>query len=145
MAHAARRGVLLKSGRAVELLAAADAVVFDKTGTLTLGAPAVARVVSLDDGCTPDAILALAAGAELHLRHRLARAIVRQARRHRLTIGEPHGQERSPVGGVRALVADQEVRVGTAQFLEQAGLPLDRSLPTLQGLLAERLQAAEAK
>ena len=41
---AARRGILIRDGVALEKAGAVTAVMFDKTGTLTLGKPAVARV-----------------------------------------------------------------------------------------------------
>ena len=56
VARAAADGVLIKSGRALEQLAAVDAILFDKTGTLTLGDPTVSDVRTLN-GYTEGEIL----------------------------------------------------------------------------------------
>ena len=65
-----RLGILLKSGTALERLAAVDTVVFDKTGTLT--EPVLALV---HDGIDPEALRAAAALAA-HSRHPLARSLL---------------------------------------------------------------------
>ena len=46
LSRAARRGVVVKGGAALERLAARQVLLFDKTGTLTAGRPAVAEVVT---------------------------------------------------------------------------------------------------
>jgi Cu2+-exporting ATPase len=67
-----RRGVLVKSGDALERLAQVDVVVFDKTGTLTLGRPRLACRVD-------DAVLHKAAALARVSRHPLSRALVEAA------------------------------------------------------------------
>ena len=69
-----RRGVLVKSGDALERLASADTVVFDKTGTLTLGSPAL-----IDRDAVPADVLALAASLAAASRHPLSRALAAAA------------------------------------------------------------------
>ena len=44
ISRAARRGIVVKSGGALERLAAGRVLLFDKTGTLTAGTPEVAEV-----------------------------------------------------------------------------------------------------
>ena len=66
-----RRGILLKSGTALERLANVDRVVFDKTGTLTLGRPEL-----LQQGIDPEA-LHLAASMAAVSTHPLSRALRR--------------------------------------------------------------------
>jgi Cu2+-exporting ATPase len=126
LARAARDGILIKGGRAVEQLASADAIVFDKTGTLTRGEPDVTDIVSLSPNFSPDLILALAAAAELRLRHPAARAVVRKARERRIRIPRRQELQYSTGLGVLARVDGQTIRVGNARFLAEAGFPIDR-------------------
>lgn len=69
-----KRGVLMKSGDALERLAEARTIVFDKTGTLTLGRPALVNGDALPAGAL-DAAAALARIS----RHPLSRAVVEAA------------------------------------------------------------------
>ncbi|MBT5013029.1 MAG: cadmium-translocating P-type ATPase, partial [Rhodospirillaceae bacterium] len=66
-----KRGILLKSGSALERLAVADKVVFDKTGTVTRGRPEL-----LNHGMTAET-LQLAASLAANSKHPLSRALVR--------------------------------------------------------------------
>lgn len=65
-----RRGVLIKSGDALERLAAVDTVILDKTGTLTLGRPALTNGADITA-----ADLRLAASLAAHSKHPLSVAI----------------------------------------------------------------------
>ena len=60
----ASKGILVKDGRALEMMNQVDTVLFDKTGTLTRERPEVGRVIAAD-GWQPDQILGFAAAAEL--------------------------------------------------------------------------------
>jgi len=59
----AKRGLLIKGGKYLELLAKADVLLVDKTGTLTLGRPQITDVISLN-GLSRSDLLGLAASAE---------------------------------------------------------------------------------
>ncbi|WP_119390771.1 heavy metal translocating P-type ATPase [Taklimakanibacter lacteus] len=75
-----RRGIMIKSGAALEKLAEVDTVVFDKTGTLTLGAPEMRELPR-----APATILSLAHGLARESRHPLSKAL--SAGLHKLGIG----------------------------------------------------------
>jgi Cd2+/Zn2+-exporting ATPase len=74
IATAARHGILIKSGAALEMLAKIKIAAFDKTGTLTLGHPVVTDV----EGDATE-VLRLAAAVETGLSHPVARGIVAEA------------------------------------------------------------------
>lgn len=75
MSRAARNGIIVKTGSALEKLAESKTVAFDKTGTLTIGQPAVGNIVTFD-GHSEKEILAHAAALEEGSTHVLAQAIV---------------------------------------------------------------------
>lgn len=81
IATAARYGILIKSGAALEMLAKIRIAAFDKTGTLTLGHPVVTDV----EGDATE-VLRLAAAVETGLSHPVARGIVAEAVARRITI-----------------------------------------------------------
>jgi Cu2+-exporting ATPase len=106
-----RRGVLVKSGAALERLAEVDHVVFDKTGVLTEGRP------SLLDGDT--AALRLAAPLARASSHPLARALAREA-------GDgPVAEDarETPGEGVEAVIEGRVARLGRAGFVGAKAMP----------------------
>ena len=118
--NSARRGILIKGGTYLEAAATLDVVVFDKTGTLTEGMPTVQRVLTYD-GYDEQAILALAAGAEVHAQHPLALAIVAAAKNRGLEL-PPH-EECEVIAG-RGIRADRTL-VGSRRLLEDHGVTVN--------------------
>lgn len=78
LAAAARRGILIKGGAALEQLAGIKVIAMDKTGTLTEGRPKVVCIIT-EKSDDEDRVLSLAAGVENGSSHPLALAIIQQA------------------------------------------------------------------
>ena len=119
----AKRGLLIKGGKYLEMLARADVVLVDKTGTLTLGEPQITDVVPLNGLSTSD-LLSLAASAERYSEHPLAEAVRVAAREKNLTLDEPHGFEAIPGKGIRAKVNGSQIAIGNRRLI-----PAAESLP----------------
>ena len=116
---AAKRGLLFKGGKYIELMAKVDTVLVDKTGTLTLGRPRVTDVVTYN-GITHDELLALAAAVERDSEHPLADA-VRVAAKERGLLAYAPTQFASVVGqGVRARVNGRNIVVGNRHMIGAA-------------------------
>ena len=120
--NAARQGILIRSGRALEMLAEVDAVVFDKTATLTQGRAAVVDI----DVCHPSVdeaqLLILAASAEQSLDHPLAHAIVHRAQMDGVDIRPCTTWDYATGLGVTATIDGQDVQVGNRLFMEESGI-----------------------
>lgn len=108
LGNAARAGVLLRDGAALQALAEVDTVVFDKTGTLTVGRPVVRSVEGGDD------VLRLAAAADRHSTHPLAAALVAAAP---LDLPDATDVREVPGHGMEATVEGRRVRVGSPRWL----------------------------
>lgn len=121
MVAGARENIVFRNGCALEELAAVDTVVFDKTGTLTTGHPVVIDV-QVEGGWTEGAALRLAAAAEGHLPHPLARALRRHARRVTADLPEPTHVHYQQGGGVVAEVDGHHVVVGAPALLHEQGI-----------------------
>ncbi|MEZ4433672.1 MAG: HAD-IC family P-type ATPase [bacterium] len=119
---AARRGVLVKSGAALERIQEVDTVLFDKTGTLTLPALGVGRITrygAFDEA----ALLAFAAAAEQRQKHPIAKAILEAARDRGVELPACDEADYHIGYGVVVRVASGErVRVGSVRFMEMEGV-----------------------
>ncbi|MBZ8179465.1 heavy metal translocating P-type ATPase [Oscillatoria salina] len=124
LTYAARHGILIRSGRALEKLAEIETIVFDKTGTLTLGRVSVVEIKTTSDRSARE-VLQIAAAAEQRITHPVAEAIARQAQTEELEI-LPRGEWHYHVGlGIEAEINGEIVLVGSQRFLIQEGVSLE--------------------
>jgi len=119
----AERGVLIRSGEAIQSLKDIKVVVLDKTGTITRGKPALTDVVTAE-GFEEDEVLRAAASVEAGSEHPLAQAIVTGARDRGLEVPEVTGFEAITARGVEGRVDDARVRVGSRRLLDEAGISI---------------------
>ncbi|RMF16189.1 MAG: heavy metal translocating P-type ATPase, partial [Alphaproteobacteria bacterium] len=106
-----RRGVLLKSGDALERLAKVDTVVFDKTGTLSEGRPELANAHEI-----AAADLALAAALARHSHHPLARGLVEAVGNDAPPLRLESVRE-EPGMGIEAVADGRRVRLGRREWV----------------------------
>ncbi len=127
MTHAARTGIIIKSGRHLERLAEIDTVVFDKTGTLTHGTPAVLDVLTYQDHITPRHLLGLAAAAETKLRHPVAEALRSKAKELAANIPECDETQYRLGLGVEGQVNGYYLHVGNERFMRQSEIAVNKA------------------
>ncbi|MEJ2520503.1 MAG: heavy metal translocating P-type ATPase, partial [Desulfuromonadales bacterium] len=98
---AAGRGILFRGGDILEATARIDLIAFDKTGTLTQGQPEIAAIVTAPQQSEKD-LLTIAASVEQGSTHPLARAVLKEARRHGVQPIAPPAVTTLPGRGLRA-------------------------------------------
>jgi Cd2+/Zn2+-exporting ATPase len=128
---AARRGVLIKGGQALEDLAKIRTVTFDKTGTLTLGLPMLAEIVPMAES-DEDQALKLVATLERHSEHPLAAALVRAVRERDLPLGEASDFHALPGLGVNATLDGRALWAGGPRLAAERLSTIPSALTELQ-------------
>ena len=113
---AARAGLLLKGGAALEAIGSVSTVAFDKTGTLTGNRPVVTDVVALQG--SEQEVVRLAAAVESTSAHPLARAI--RERAAGLELPTATGGQAQAGLAVSATVNGQRYTVGSPRYASQA-------------------------
>jgi P-type Cu+ transporter len=111
--NAAKRGILIKGGEAVEAASHVDTVLLDKTGTVTEGKQSLIEVIGVDR----DDILRAAASVEAASEHTIARAIVKGAVLQGLRPEEVSDFKSVAGLGVSGVVGGHQVRVGRREFV----------------------------
>ncbi len=123
MSRAAKHGIIIKTGSALEKLAEVRTVAFDKTGTLTYGKPTISKIVTYGKFKRTD-ILQAAGSLERNSNHSLAHVIVNAAVDGKVKLTKVK-QAREEAGyGLRGMVNRQEVLVGNALLLEREGVAI---------------------
>jgi heavy metal translocating P-type ATPase len=132
ISRAARRGIIVKGGGALETLARSDLLLLDKTGTITGGTPVLAELVPFGainsgvNGVELDGgeILRLAASLDQVSPHVMAAAIVTAARERGLRLELPTESREESGAGIAGTVGGRAVRVGRPSWLvDETSLP----------------------
>jgi heavy metal translocating P-type ATPase len=116
ISRAARRGVIVKGGQALEQLGTGRVMLFDKTGTLTEGRPVVESVLAVPGGPDAEGVLRLAAALEQVSPHVLASSIVSAATSRGLTLELPTDVHEEHGTGLEGRVGGRLVRLGRAAW-----------------------------
>lgn len=121
LSRAARCGVLVKGGGALEAMAKAEIMVVDKTGTLTHGRARLRAVAALPPLGEAEA-LRLAASLDQASAHPIARALVEEAKAQGLSLASPSAVTEIPGDGVTGLVEGRRVGAGGPRLMRAQGI-----------------------
>ena len=127
ISNMARQGVLVKGGAFFELAGKLDALVMDKTGTFTIGRPKVLDVIAFGGAARND-IVQMAAVAEKHSEHPLAKAVLNCAKEAGLETPEPEEFKVEIGRGVIAQWKGASIAVGQVDFLRGKGIPFSAEM-----------------
>ena len=111
ISRAAKHGVIIKLGEAIEKLAKAEVVLLDKTGTLTAGSARVLEM-SFKNPNDKNLILSYAASLEQHSSNLVGKAIVAVAKESNVELFVVENSQEVHGHGLSGLVAGKNVTVG---------------------------------
>lgn len=134
--RAARKGIYIRNGEALESAASIDTVIFDKTGTITLGSANVTdlfNISTFDD----EKIIQLMASVEFNSEHILGQAVVRYANSQNIELLKASRFYSYPDQGVRATVGKHKILIGNEHWLEKQKINLDVLKSTANKLSAQ--------
>jgi heavy metal translocating P-type ATPase len=134
LTYAARHGIYIRSGRALEMLSRVDTIVFDKTGTLTQGNAAVVAVKTTSRRIAQIEVLRVAASAEQGNTHPVAKAILNYAKERQIEPRPCSALDYRIGFGVVGVLDDERILVGNARLLQQEGIdtaPIYQRYPDL--------------
>lgn len=118
--RAAKMGVLIKDGQALEEINRVRTIIFDKTGTITAGHPVVTDIVG-----NRQQLLQQAADLEANSQHPLSQAIMQAAKQEKIE-AEPLADFKEIKGhGVVGKLQQQEIFAGNASLAADKQWPQD--------------------
>ena len=132
--QAAKHGVIIKSGEALENMGKVDVVAMDKTGTLTYGKLTVSDCFTAS-GMEENLLLSLCAAAEAKSEHPIGKAIVSHAKEKKIAYSDTEAFSMIAGKGICAVAEGKEILCGHAEFLKEKGILIDSEIDEkLQGM-----------
>jgi Cu+-exporting ATPase len=116
LARAARRGLLVREARTLELARKIDVLMFDKTGTLTQGQPTVQSVEWVQNAYSENQVRAWVSALAGQSTHPLAQSLLQWAIPNTEPVVAEHVQELAGLG-IQAQIAGLALRLGSANWL----------------------------
>jgi len=148
LSRAAKLGILIKGGKAIETLAQVRALVIDKTGTLTHGEAKIVAI-RVSEGRTSDELLRIAASLDQASKHIIAQTIVAEARNKGLALAILTDVVETPGEGIAGRVDGHPILVGGLHYIAgiigdaaASMLPRERAPGALAAAVDGRLAGA---
>lgn len=140
---ASREGILVKGGNYLEALNNVKQIVFDKTGTLSRGEFAVTEIKT-ENGFTEKEVLKLAAYAENHSNHPIAKSI-KEAAAEEVDNEQIEVYQELSGRGIKARVSGREILAGNQKLMQQAGVkaPVLKTAATIVYLAVDGQSAGQ--
>jgi heavy metal translocating P-type ATPase len=127
LSRAARQGILIKGGKALETMARVRSLVVDKTGTLTAGKANIVSVRAAD-GFTEEDVIRTAAALDQASKHVIAQTLVSEAQNRNLDLPVPTEVMEVPGDGVRGKVMGRSAAVGGSRFVSSCLSQIEREV-----------------
>ena len=140
--QAAKHGVIIKSGEALEKMGKADTIAFDKTGTLTFGRLEVNDLVSFSEETDRHRLLFLAASAEARSEHPLGKAIAAYAKEQGITPEETSDFLMEAGKGIYAQTKTEKLFCGNEKYLTEKGIHIPPKAKDALSALREQGKAS---
>lgn len=128
--QAAKNGVLIKSGEALEKMGKVNCIAFDKTGTLTFGKLKISDIITTSSA-TENELLKLACSSEKRSEHPLGKAIVEHGKKQNVEFLEMEDFKMIPGKGITAKIENNEIYCGNSRFLQEQGIILDENIESI--------------
>ncbi len=119
----AERGILIRGGEALETAHKLTTIVFDKTGTLTKGKPEVTDIVEFGKEKNT---LKYAAIVEKSSEHPLGEAIVNEAKKMKIKLGNATKFKAIPGKGVQAKLQNKNILLGNRKLMVENKIKIDK-------------------
>lgn len=123
--QAAKHGVMIKSGEALERMGKVDTIAFDKTGTLTNGNLVVKDIYPFTGDFDQAALLQRTASAEGYSEHPLAKAVTAYAKQEKLELFDVEDFQMFPGRGISSVIGTEKIFCGNAAFLGEQQIAID--------------------
>ena len=117
VSRAAKRGIVIKGGAAIETLGRAKALYMDKTGTITMGSPRVRRILLMDHAWSEAELLRLGASLDQMSSHVLASSLVASARERGANLVLPTDVAEQAGSGIAGLVDGHRLQLGNFAWI----------------------------
>jgi len=127
MSRAAKNGIIIKTGGALERLAEAKSIAFDKTGTLTTGIANIKEIKAFGKNKKSE-VLRLASSLEQNSNHVLALSIVNEAKRLKIKLSKAVGVKNFSGNGMSGKVSGRLVYVGNLSMMLNHGVEIPKNI-----------------
>jgi len=133
--RAAKMGVLIRNGDALQSAGKITTLILDKTGTVTEGKPVVSTIEAVGEQTEED-VLRLAASIESGSEHPLAAAILAAADEKQIKLEKTSAFEAIAGHGIAATILDQQVFFGNQALMAEKNIEYTQYIEKIEQLSA---------